>query len=82
MASPFTFHHKKFLTTQPMSSYFMGISRRPYVCTSTEGDRMEILADTHASALYTAAELFDLPVTHVYAFATEMWDDVHSHQGR
>jgi len=42
---------------------------------------MDLLADSHASALYTAAEMFDLPVTNVSARQADEWEDEdHSQQ--
>ena len=63
-----------------MSNYFMGIRTRQFTCSSTEGDLIQLYAQNKECALYTAAELFDLPVTHVNAHHADEWDDDCEHR--
>ena len=60
---------------------FMGLRTRQFTCTSTEGDQLELMADCRESAMWTAAELFDMPISHIEVrYADEWKDDVHNHQ--
>ena len=58
-----------------MSKYFMGIRTREFNCSSTEGDQLTLCAQNRECALFTAAELFNLPVTHVEVRYADEWSD-------
>ena len=65
-----------------MAGYFMGIRTKTFICSSTEGDQLRLMCPDRQCALFTAAELFDMPVSHVDARLMDEWeeeDNVHNH---
>lgn len=56
-------------------SNFMGLRFKEYFVTTDSGNRIDLLAQTKADALYTAAELLDAPVDSLNVFIRDEWDD-------
>lgn len=56
-----------------MTNSFMGIRYKEFIVTSTSGERIDLLGQTKADALYTASELLDEPLENLSCIQPCEW---------
>jgi hypothetical protein len=56
-----------------MTTNFMGLRYKEFIVTSTSGEGIELLSQTKADALYTAAELLNEPLENLSCLRPSEW---------
>lgn len=56
-----------------MTANFMGLRYKEFIVTSKSGEGIELLSQSKADALYTAAELLNEPVENLNCLRQEEW---------